>query len=97
MSENKAVNHTLKAEVANRGILNTVGWAKNQTRTKKIPKPASKSTRMISNLRHLELSESYIKDKVEVGTCIVVKVDTADNNSDIGTKRVAIPILTKLI
>ena len=100
VSENKAVNHTLKAEViANRGILNTIGWAQNQTRIEEDNQACvyhSKSTHMTHNLRHLDLSESYIKDKVADGTCIVVKVDTADNNSDIGTKRVSLPIFTKL-
>ena len=99
-SEIKAVNHTLKAEViANRGILNTIGWAQNQTRIEEDNHACvyhSKSTHMTRNLRHLDLSESYIKDKVADGTCIVVKVDTADNNSDIGTKRVSLPIFTKL-
>ena len=99
-SEIKAVNHTLKAEIiANRGILNMIGWAQNPTRIEEDNQACvyhAKSTHMTRNLRHLDLTESYIKDKVADGTCYVVKVDSANNNSDIGTKRVTLPIFTKL-
>ena len=99
-SEIKAVNHTLKAEViANRGILNMMGWTQNQTRIEEDNQACvyhSKATHMTRNLRHLDLSESYIKDKVADGSVIVVKIDSADNNSDIGTKRVTLPIFNKL-
>jgi hypothetical protein len=51
---------------------------------------------MTRNLRHLSLAEAYAKEKVQDGTCIVVKVASEDNNSDIGTKRVTQPIFTNL-
>ena len=56
----------------------------------------SKTTHMTRNLRHLSLAEAYAKEKVQDGTCTVIKVVSEDNNSDIGTKRVTLPIFTKL-
>jgi hypothetical protein len=97
-SEIKAVNHTLKAEViANRGILNMMGWKQESTRREEDNQAAiyhSKTTHMTRNLRHLELCTNWIKEKARDGTCILVKVTSADNNSDIGTKRVPISIFT---
>jgi hypothetical protein len=55
-----------------------------------------KTTHITRNLRHLEHCTNSIKEKAKDGTCILVKVASADNNSDIGTKRVPISILTKL-
>ena len=40
-------------------------------------------------LRHIDLTGSKIKEKVADGTCVLVKVDSVNNNSDIGTKRVS--------
>ena len=49
-SEIKAVNHILKAEViANRGILNKIGWEQESTKIEKVNQAAN----MIRNLRHL--------------------------------------------
>jgi hypothetical protein len=88
----KAVNHTLKVEViANRGILNMMGWKQDLTKIEEDNQAAiyhSKATHMTRNLRHLELGTNWIKEKVKDGTCILIKVASADNNSDIGTKRV---------
>ncbi len=82
-SEIKAVNHILKAEViANRGILNKIGWEQESTKIEKVNQAAN----MIRNLRHLELCTNWIKEKVRDGTFILVKVASTDNNSDIGTK-----------
>ena len=43
---------------------------------------------MTRNLRHLELAQLWFKEKVADGTCIIEKVDSKENNPDIGTKRV---------
>ena len=43
---------------------------------------------MTRNLRHLELAQLWFKEKVADGTCIIEKVDSKENNSDIGTKSV---------
>ena len=43
-------------------------------------------------LRHLDLAEHYLKEKTLDGTCLVVEVASADNNADIGTKRIPPPL-----
>jgi hypothetical protein len=90
-SEIKAVNHTLKAEViANRGILNHMGWIQEPTVIEEDNSAcvfASKVTHMTRNLRHLDLTENWLKEKVADKTCIIQKVESRHNNSDIGTKR----------
>ena len=100
-SEIKGVNHTVKAEViANRGILNKIGWEQEPTKIEEDNQAAiyhSKATLMTRNLRHLEHCTNRIKEKVLDKTCVLVKVASADNNSDIGTKRVPISTFTRLI
>ena len=91
-SEIKAVNHTLKKEVvANRGILNRMGWKQEPTVIEEDNSAcvfASKALHFTRNLRHLDLSESWLKEKVHDKTCVLKKVESRNNNSDIGTKRV---------
>ena len=41
------------------------------------------------SLRHLDLAQLWFKEKVADGTCIIEKVDSKENKSDIGTKRVS--------
>ena len=50
---------------------------------------ASNATQMTRNLRHIDLTDSWIKEKGTDGTCVLVKVDSVNNKSDIGTKRVS--------
>lgn len=99
-SEIKAVNHTLKAEViANRGILETMGWNQEPTSIEEDNKAcvdASLITHMTHRLRHLAITESFLKENYADGTCVLVKVASGDNNSDIGTKRVTRAIFEKL-
>ena len=99
-SEIKAVNHTLKSEViSTRGILEMIGWKQDPTVIEEDNQACvyySKTTHMTRNLRHLSLADAYAKEKVKDGTCIIVKVASENNNSDIGTKRVTQPIFTKL-
>jgi hypothetical protein len=91
-SEIKAVNHTLKKEViANRGILNRMGWKQEPTVIEEDNAAcvfASKALHFTRNLRHLDLSECWLKEKVADNTCVLKKVESRLNNSDIGTKRV---------
>ena len=91
-SEIKAVNHALRGEViANRGILTMMGWKQDTTIIEEDNKAcvdASKILQMTRNLRHLEISQNWFKEKAHEGVCKLVKVDSAQNNSDIGTKRV---------
>jgi hypothetical protein len=99
-SEIKAVNHTLKCEViANRGILNKMGWKQATTVIEEDNSAcvaAAAVPHITRGLRHLSLAEYYLKEKSADGTCIVVKVASEDNNSDIGTKRVPLPLFNKL-
>ena len=100
ISTSTAVNHTLKAEViANRGILNKMGWEQEPTKIEEDNQAAIyhfKTYHMTRNLRHLELCTNWIKEKVKDKTCVLVRVAFADNNSEIGTKCVPISVLTKL-
>jgi hypothetical protein len=99
-SEIKAVNHTLKQEViANRGILNAMGWKQEPTPIEEDNSAcvaASNVTHMTRGLRHLDLTENYIKEKVADKSCILVKVESRNNNSDIGTKRVPLSLFNTL-
>ena len=92
-SEIKAVNHTLKGEViSNRGILNAIGWTQEPTKIEGDNQAcvyASQSNNMTRNLRHLDLAQLWFKEKVADSTCVIIKVDSKENNSDIGTKRVS--------
>ena len=47
-------------------------------------------------MKHLDLAEMLIKEKVEKNEIKLLKVASGDNTSDIGTKRLAIPLFTKL-
>ena len=90
--EIKAVNHTLKSEIiSNRGIVNAIGWKQGPTVPEKDNQAcvyASEAKHMTRNLHHLDLAQLWFKEKVADGTCIIEKVDSNKNNSDIGTKRV---------
>ena len=48
---------------------------------------ASEWKHMTRNLRHLDLAQLCFKEKVADG--VILKVDSKENNSDIGTKRVS--------
>ena len=91
-SEIKAVNHTLKSKViSNRGILNAIGWNQGPTIIEEDNQAcvyASEAKHMTRNLRHQDLAQLWFKEKVADGTCIIEKVDSKENNSDIGTIRV---------
>ena len=39
------------------------------------------------HIRHLDISQNWFKEKTNEGVCKIVKIDSAQNNSDIGTKR----------
>ena len=92
-SEIKAVNHTLKSEViSNRGILNAIGCKQGPTIIEEDNQAcvyASEAKHMTRNLRHLDSAQLWFKEKVADGTCIIEKVNSKENNSDIGTKRVS--------
>ena len=99
-SEIKAVNHTLKSEViSNRGILNQMGWKQLPTVIEEDNKAcvdASTVLHMTRGLRHLAITENYLKEKFADGTCVLRKIDSKNNNSDIGTKRLDFPLFNHL-
>ena len=75
-----------------------MGWEQEPTRIEEDNQAAyyhSKATHMTQNLHHLELCINWIKEINKDGTCVLVKVASADNNSDIGTKRVKISTFTR--
>ena len=51
---------------------------------------------MTRGMRHLDLAEMLVKEKVEDKSVILLKVASADNTSDLGTKRIALPLFIKL-
>jgi hypothetical protein len=99
-SEIKAVNHTLKSElIANRYILDAMGWKQSATIIEEDNSAcvaAAATPHITRGLRHLELAHHYLKEKTTDGTCIVTKVKSENNNSDIGTKRVPLPLFNAL-
>ena len=99
-SEIKAVNHVLRSEVIPcRGIMNLMGWTQEITVIEEDNSAciaASKVEHMTRNLRHLTLAEMYFKERVKDKTCVLVKVASHNNHSDIGTKRVPLNIFTTL-
>ena len=50
---------------------------------------------MTRGMRHLDLAELLIKEKVEAKKLKLLKVASADNTSDLGTKRSALPLFNK--
>jgi hypothetical protein len=94
-SEIKAVNHTLKCEViANRGILTKMGWIQSPTVIEEDNQAcidASVVSHMTKRMKHLALTENFLKEKFADGTCILKKVESKNNNADIGTKRLQSP------
>ena len=48
-------------------------------------------------MRHLDLAEMLIIEKVESKEIKLLKVASADNTSDLGTKKLALPQINKLI
>ena len=57
---------------------------------------ASKVPHMTRGMKHLELAEMLIKIKVEEKVINLIKVASLDNTSDLGTKRLALPLFNKL-
>ena len=58
---------------------------------------ASEIPHLTRGMRHLDLAEMLIKEKVESKEIKLLKVASADNTFDIGTKRLALPLFNELI
>ena len=68
-----------------------MGWKQSATITEEDNSAcvaAAGTPHITRGLRHLELAHHYLKEKTTDGTCIVTKVKSENNNSDIRTKRV---------
>ena len=57
---------------------------------------ASEIPHLTRGMRHLDLAEMLIKEKDESKEIKLLKVASADNTSDLGTKRLALPLFNKL-
>ena len=99
-SEIKAVNQCLKEEaLALRGMLNLMGFPQDATIIEEDNQAcvyASEIPHMTRGMRHLDLAELLIKEKVDAKEIKLLKVASADNTSDLGTKRLALPLFNKL-
>ena len=99
-SEIKAVNQCLKEEaLALRGMLNLIGFPQDATIIEEDNQAcmyASEIPHMTRGMRHLDLAELLIKEKVDVKEIKLLKVASADNTSNLGTKRLALPLFNKL-
>jgi hypothetical protein len=85
--------------IANRGILNQMGWKQGPTVIEEDNKAcvdASIVPHMTRGLRHLDITQNFLKEKFADGTCVLVKINSKNNNADIGTKRLQFPIFEYL-
>ena len=98
--EIKAVNQCLKEEaLALRGMLILMGFPQDATIIEKDNQAcvyASEIPHMTRGMRHLDLTELLIKEKVDAKEIKLLTVASADNTSDLGTKRLALPLYNKL-
>ena len=82
-----------------RGMLNLMGFPEDATIIEEDNQAcvyASEILHLTRGMRHLNLAEMLIKEKVESKEIKLLKVASADNTSDLGTKRLALPLLNKL-
>ena len=62
-----------------------MGWKQDTTVIEEDNKAcvdASKILQMTRNLRHLDISQNWFKEKTNDGVFEIVKIDSAQNNSD---------------
>ena len=57
---------------------------------------ASEIPHLTRGMKHLDLAEMLIKEKVEKNEIKLLKVASGDNTSDLGTKRLALPLFMRL-
>jgi hypothetical protein len=51
---------------------------------------------MTRGMRHLHITQNFLKEKFAEDICVLKKIDSKNNNSDIGTKRLPFPIFDYL-
>ena len=94
------MNQCLKEEAfALRGMLNLMGFPQDATIIEENNQAcvyAFEIPHMTRGMRHLDLAELLFKEKVDAKEIKLLKVASADNTSDLGTKRLALPLFNKL-
>ena len=76
-------------------IINAMGWIQQPTIIQEDNQTcvyASEAKHMTRNLRHLVLAQLWFKENVADGTCIIEKVDSKENNSDMNSSSGTLPI-----
>ena len=95
-SEIKAVNQCLKEEaIAMRSTLILMGFPQDTTIIEEDNQAcvyASEIPHLTRGMKHLDLAEMLIKEKVENNEIKLLKVASGDNTSDLGSKRLALPL-----
>ena len=98
-SEIKAINHCLTQEApAMRGMLNQMGFPQDATIIEEDNQAcvyAPEIPHLTRGMKHLKLADVLIKEKVESSEIKLIKVASADNTSDLGTKRLALPLFNE--
>ena len=99
-SEIKAVNQCLKEKAsALRGMLNLMGFPQDATIIEEDNQAcvyAPEIPHMTRGMRHLDLTELLMKEKVDAKEIKLLKVASADTTSDLSTRRLALPLFNKL-
>ena len=99
-SEIKAVNQCVMEEaLPMRGMLILMGLPQDATIIEEDNQAcvfASEIPHLTRGMKHLDLAEILIKEKVESHKIKLIEVASADNTSDLGTKRLALPLFNKL-
>ena len=95
-SEIKAINQCLTQEaLAMRGMLILMGFPQDATIIEEDNQAcvyASEIPHLTRGMKHLNLADVLIKEKVESNEIKLIKVASANNTSDLGTKRLALPL-----
>ena len=82
-----------------RGMLNLMGFPQDGTIIEEDNQAcvyASEIPHLTRGMRHLDLAEMLIKEEVESKDIKLLKVASAYNTSDLGTKRLVLPLFSKL-
>ena len=73
--------------IANRGISTMMGWIQKTTVIEEDNKAcvdAYKILQMTRKIRHPDLTENWFKEQTDKGVCKITKIESAQNNADIG-------------
>ena len=76
-----------------------MGWKQGPTVIEEYSKvcvDASIVPHMTRGLRHLDITQNFLEEKFTDGSCVLVKIESKNNNADIGTKRLHFPVFDYL-